>query len=237
MESRKRVATSPTLASKGKQRKIAPVTPAIVGTKASMARAKAVNAQIAGNKSGLPRKKKPEEPKSLAKSFKTTAAGLKERPAWDLRGKVADMTNMFEMNKQRLDELHKFKRELEITKDEKESQEKEALQKAAALRTELQELERNHTINIEELNANQRIEYQQLEDDSLNHSRRLTALEVEVDDVKRRLHAEVKQLDQIKEENEALRTSIETTSSEFQNLDDESRALDIDIKNLYIQEK
>ncbi|CEP19894.1 hypothetical protein [Parasitella parasitica] len=230
MESRKRVATSPTLASKPKQRKTAP--PAIVGTKASMARAKAVNAQLAENKSRLPRRKKPEEPKSLAKSFKTTAAGLKERPAWDLRGKVADMTNMFEMNKQRLDELHKFKRELEITKDEKESQEKEALQKAAALRTELQELERNHTINIEELNANQRIEYQRLEDDSLNHSRRLASIEVEVGDAKRRLNVEVKQLDQIKEENEALKTSIEITSNEFQNLDNENRTLDSDIKKL-----
>lgn len=33
--------------------------------------------------------------------------------------------------------LAKFRRELEITRDEKESQEKEALQRATALRTEL----------------------------------------------------------------------------------------------------
>lgn len=33
--------------------------------------------------------------------------------------------------------LTKFRRELEVTRDEKESQEKEALQKAASLRTEL----------------------------------------------------------------------------------------------------
>jgi hypothetical protein len=37
-----------------------------------------------------------------------------------------------------VEELRQFKRELEITKDEKESEEKEALQKAAALRTKLQ---------------------------------------------------------------------------------------------------
>jgi hypothetical protein len=36
-----------------------------------------------------------------------------------------------------VEELRKFKRELEITKEEKESQEKEAIQRAAALRTEL----------------------------------------------------------------------------------------------------
>jgi hypothetical protein len=36
-----------------------------------------------------------------------------------------------------VDDLRKFKRELEVLKDEKESQEKEALQKAANLRAEL----------------------------------------------------------------------------------------------------
>lgn len=36
-----------------------------------------------------------------------------------------------------MDTLTKYKRELEITRDEKESEEKEALLKAAALRTEL----------------------------------------------------------------------------------------------------
>lgn len=85
MESRKRVATSPTLNNKVKQRKTVSARPAIVATKASMARAKAVNAQLTGTKPGLARRKKEDEPKTLAKSFKTTAAGLKERPAWDLR--------------------------------------------------------------------------------------------------------------------------------------------------------
>jgi hypothetical protein len=37
-----------------------------------------------------------------------------------------------------VEELRKFKRELEITKDEKASEEKEVLQRAAALRTKLQ---------------------------------------------------------------------------------------------------
>ncbi|CAO0794526.1 unnamed protein product [Mucor circinelloides] len=232
MESRKRVATSPTLNNKVKQRKTVSARPAIVATKASMARAKAVNAQLTGTKPGLARRKKEDEPKTLAKSFKTTAAGLKERPAWDLRGKVTDMTNLYKMNMQRLEELHGFKRELEITKSEKESQEKETLQKAAALRTQLQEMERTHTINIEELNANQRIEYQKLEDDNLNYSRRLNTIETEVTDAKRRLAVEVKQLDQIKTDNNALRTSIDTTSAEFEKLDHENRNLESDMKKL-----
>ncbi|KAL0140066.1 hypothetical protein V8B55DRAFT_1503833 [Mucor lusitanicus] len=233
MESRKRVAASPTIGSKGKQRKTAPTRPPITATKASLARAKAVNAQLTGTKPGAARRKKPEEePKTLARSFKTTAAGLKERPAWDLRGKVTDMTNLYKMNMQRLEELHGFKRELEITKSEKESQEKETLQKAAALRTQLQEMERTHTIDIEELNANQRIEYQRLEDDNLNFSRRLTTIETEVTDAKRRLEVEVKQLDQIKQDNQALTASIGTTTAAFEKLDHENRHLESDMKKL-----
>lgn len=129
-----------------------------------------------------------------------------------------------------MEELHGFKRELEITKSEKESQEKETLQKAAALRTQLQEMERTHTIDIEELNANQRIEYQRLEDDNLNFSRRLTTIETEVTDAKRRLEVEVKQLDQIKQDNQALTASIGTTTAAFEKLDHENRHLESDMK-------
>ena len=41
--------------------------------------------------------------------------------------------------------LHKFKRELEILNDEKESQEKDALQRAAELRTEIVVNNQEHT--------------------------------------------------------------------------------------------
>lgn len=159
------------------------------------------------------------------------------------------MTNLYKMNVQRcksqdyivnisikilirfiVDELNGFKRELEITKSEKESQEKDTLQKAAALRTQLQEIERNHTINIEDLNANHRIEYQRLEDNNLNHSRRLNTIETEVSDAKRRLEVEVRQLDRMKEENEALRSSIESLSIEYDDLDNENRNLEDDMK-------
>lgn len=43
----------------------------------------------------------------------------------------------FFLKKKIVDGLAKFRRELEVTRDEKKSQEKEALQKAASLRTEL----------------------------------------------------------------------------------------------------
>lgn len=129
-----------------------------------------------------------------------------------------------------MEELNGFKRELEILNSEKESEEKETLQKAAALRTQLQEMERKHTVDIEELNANQRIEYQRLEDDNLNFSRRLSTIETDVTDAKRRLDVELKQLDQIKQDNEALKASIDTTTAALEKLDHESRHLESDME-------
>lgn len=129
-----------------------------------------------------------------------------------------------------MEELHGFKRELEITNSEKESQEKETLQKAAALRTQLQEMERTNTVDVEELNANQRIEYQRLEDDNLNFSRRLTTIETDVTDAKRKLDVERKQLDQIKQDNAALRASIDTTTAALEKLEHESRNLESDME-------
>jgi hypothetical protein len=87
-DNRKRVASATLESSKPKLKKPALSRPAVVGTKASLARAKAVNAQLTATntpKSPVSRKKKVEEPKTLARSYKTTAQGLKERPAWDLR--------------------------------------------------------------------------------------------------------------------------------------------------------
>ncbi|KAI8075461.1 uncharacterized protein B0P05DRAFT_547596 [Gilbertella persicaria] len=230
-ESKKRTA-SPTLDKKTKVRRLAP-PPSITGTKASQARAKAINAQLHNKPDGSTvKKRKTAEAPTLSSSYRMAAAGLKERPAWDLRGKVADMTQLIEMNNQKLDELRKFKQELEIAKDEKESQEKEAIQKAAQLRTELQEMERRHVSNIEDIHASQRVEYQKLEDDSLHFSRRLTTIEIEVTDARRKLENELAQLDQIRQENDILRESIERTSNQFENAESESRGLDKDIKSL-----
>ncbi|KAI8356079.1 hypothetical protein EDC96DRAFT_576814 [Choanephora cucurbitarum] len=214
---------------KKKTRKI--LKPTIAGTKASQARAKAINAQIHDRPTPLKRKRQADAP-TLSSTYKMTAAGLKERPSWDLRGKVADMTQLIELNNQKLDELRKFKRELEITKDEKESQEKEAIQKAAQLRTELQEMERAHAINRETIHASQRIEYQKLEDDQLHYTRRLTTIEIEVADAKRKLESEMTQLEHVRLENDALKASIQSISTQFETADQESRELDKAIETL-----
>ncbi|KAI7907163.1 uncharacterized protein BX663DRAFT_422009, partial [Cokeromyces recurvatus] len=207
--------------------------PVITATKASIARAKAVNAQLTGQGSVEKRKRPMKE--SLTNSYKTTAAGLKERPSWDIRGKMKDMAELYEMNAQRLEELNKHKREQEILRDEKESQEKETLQKAAALRTQIQEMERQHSINIENLHSQQRIEYQRLEDDNLNFSRRLTTIEIEVRDAKNRSDYELKRLDQIKEENQSLKDLnglFSTKKKELEHKENQVKKLDVKIEEL-----
>ncbi|KAI8993398.1 hypothetical protein BDB01DRAFT_716170 [Pilobolus umbonatus] len=178
--------------------------PSIVGTKASQARAEAIRIAQLSNKKA-PAKKRAEAPKTLTNTYDTTASGLKRRPAWDLRGKVEDMTELYKLNNQRLEELRNYKRELEVTKEEKESQEKEAIQRASTLRTELQTIERNHTAEIQDLNAKQRIEYQKLEDENLNYSRRVDTRAIEVCDAQHRLDKCLAELQQYQSENDRLR--------------------------------
>lgn len=82
-EGRKRPTTPTTNAPNAKR----PVRrPAITGTKATQARAKAIQSQLS-TKPNVIRKKKPiaEDPNTLVKSYHTTASELKQRPAWDLR--------------------------------------------------------------------------------------------------------------------------------------------------------
>ncbi|KAI9469794.1 MAG: hypothetical protein EXX96DRAFT_587471 [Benjaminiella poitrasii] len=218
----------------GAIRKATPNRPVITATKASLARAKAVNAQLTGQsaKSAVKRKRPMKESNTLVNSYKTTAAGLKERPSWDIRGKMKDMAELYEMNAQRLEELNKHKREQEILRDEKESQEKEALQRAAALRTQIHEMERQHSITIENMQAQQRIENQRLEDDKLNSSRRLTTIEIEVGDAKNKLDIEVKRLNRIKEQNASLRDSMKSIKFKYDNVNQEHKKLEEEIAEL-----
>ncbi|KAG1050253.1 hypothetical protein G6F43_007459 [Rhizopus delemar] len=225
---KKRLVSSSSDRSEAKKPK---VRPTIVGTKASQARANAIKtaqktaaAAASGTK---PQRKKSmnNEPPTLAKTYHTTASSLKQRPAWDLRGKVTDMTELYKLNLEKLEELRSFKRELDIIKEDKESQEKEAIQRAAALRTELQSLERQHISDIEELHTKQRIEHQKLEDDNLNYSRRLTTREIEVDDAKRKLETMLSELEHIKSENSRLKETLDKLSASFKEAESEKQSL------------
>ncbi|KAI9274999.1 hypothetical protein EDC94DRAFT_654419 [Helicostylum pulchrum] len=223
VESRKRIAS--TSNNTNMKRAASQLPPRIVPTKASQARDKAITASLASPKPFKRRKTTLAETDPTAKSYHTKASVLKERPSWDLRGKVQDMTNLYKLNMERLDGLAKFRRELEITRDEKDSQEKEALQKAASLRTELTTIERNHVAELSDLHANQRIEYQKLEDNKLNFARRLNTLEMEVSDARNKLMNTSRQLDQETADNAYLKTSIEKTSIAFEEAETETRLI------------
>jgi predicted nucleic acid-binding Zn-ribbon protein len=71
-------------------------------------------------------------------------------------------------------------------------------------------MERQHTIDIEDLHARLRVESQTIEDNILNYSRKLTAIEIDVSDSRRRLDKELAQLDQMRQENQALRVNVVT---------------------------
>ncbi|CAO3695572.1 unnamed protein product [Rhizopus microsporus] len=204
--------------------------PSIVATKASQARADAIRsaqqsaAAAANGTTSKVHRKKPDDNSNnnskktptLAKSYHTKASSLKQRPAWDLRGKVTDMTQLYKLN---------LEMELEIVKETKESEEKEAIQRAAALRTEIQSLERKHINDVEELHNKHRIDYQKLEDENLNFSRRLTTRDIEVSDAKRKLDLSLKELEQIKEDNKRLRESLENMSNAFKEAETERQTL------------
>lgn len=61
--------------------------PRIAATKASLAREKAITAQLLGDatKSKTNRKRKLDQSETLAHSYKSKTETLKERPSWDLR--------------------------------------------------------------------------------------------------------------------------------------------------------
>ncbi|KAI9272587.1 hypothetical protein BY458DRAFT_533324 [Sporodiniella umbellata] len=183
----------------------------ITNTKASQARANAIRSAQKTTKTAtnptkpLRKKQTADPPPTLAKSYHTASSSLKQRPAWDLRGKVSDITEMYKLSLKTLSELRGFKTELEIIKEDKESQEKAVLEQVKELRTDLQSLERQHINNIEELHAQQRIEYQRLEDNNLNYSRRLATKEIEVSDNKRRLDLAQSELEKISIENDKLK--------------------------------
>lgn len=84
--SRKRTST-PSMVAPSAKLPAKKLRPAIVGTKATQARAKAIKSQLSTSKPNTIKKRKPaaEDPNTLVKSYHTTASELKKRPAWDLR--------------------------------------------------------------------------------------------------------------------------------------------------------
>ncbi|KAI8973578.1 hypothetical protein BDF20DRAFT_660043 [Mycotypha africana] len=208
--------------------------PTIVGTRASMARAKAINAHLRSqsNSTSTARKRRREGVESSDQVLKRKTQELNQKPAWDLRGRIDDMTNLYELNMKTLAELKKFKQEFDIIKDEKETEEKRAFQQVASLKAELLEMDRQHERKIVEIKAAQRVEKQKIEDEEFNHSRRLHSMKVEAETLTEQLEREEEKVKTIQEKNHKLRQSIEKLENKVQNFTEEDKQLTEELEHL-----
>ncbi|KAG0170354.1 hypothetical protein DFQ30_002602 [Apophysomyces sp. BC1015] len=142
-----------------------------------------------------------------------------------MRGKISDMEQLMKVNREKLGKLEKFRLELETTVESKESQAKEALQREAELKLELQTSQWRHIQEMENLNAQQRIHRQELEDNSLIYKRRVTNLEIEVGEAQRQFDHIQYRLNNEKRENETLQATISQTSVSFAEIEAEMRKI------------
>ncbi|ORZ23241.1 hypothetical protein BCR42DRAFT_313467, partial [Absidia repens] len=138
------------------------------------------------------------------KSLITTKESLKKRPAWDMRGKVNDMETQLKETQDRLSGLYKFKDELEILKEDKESDRKNAIQRLVTIKAEMQNVKREHEQDLENLNAQQRIHYQELLDQQLIYKRQEPTMDIEMEDAKRKLKDAQTRSDQVMQKHQQL---------------------------------
>ncbi|KAI9303809.1 hypothetical protein BJ944DRAFT_164780 [Cunninghamella echinulata] len=134
----------------------------------------------------------------------TTKESLKKRPAWDMRGKISDLEAQLEKSNDKLKGLYQFRDELQVLKEDKESERKEAIQRAVTLKAELQQLEKDHLQEVENINSQQRIHYQELEDKQLIYKRRVTTIEIELEDANRRYKDAEKKSTNVMQEHQML---------------------------------
>ncbi|CAO3591349.1 unnamed protein product [Absidia cylindrospora] len=138
------------------------------------------------------------------KTLITTKESLKKRPAWDMRGKVNDMEAQLKETQGRLSGLYKFKDELEILKEDKESDRKNAIQRLVTIKAEMQNVKMNHEQDLENLNAQQRIHYQELLDQQLIYKRQEPTMDIEMEDAKRKLKDAQTRSDQVMQKRQQL---------------------------------
>ncbi|KAI8086768.1 uncharacterized protein BX664DRAFT_315933 [Halteromyces radiatus] len=160
----------------------------------------------------------------------TTKESIKKRPAWDMRGKISDLEAQLEKSNDKLKGLYKFKDELHVMKEDKESERKQAIQKAVALKAELQTLEREHEQEIENLNAQQRIHHQELQDKQLIYKRRVTTIEIELQDAQRKLKDAEKRSDQVMQEYQQLEAKLSQAKTETMEMETSLKRIDLKLE-------
>ncbi|KAI8340221.1 hypothetical protein BC941DRAFT_419780 [Chlamydoabsidia padenii] len=141
------------------------------------------------------------------RSLITTREALKQRPAWDMRGKISDLETQLEKNQHQLEGLHKFKNELTLLNQEKDSELKQALERVVAIKTELQMVGKTHAQEMEDQQARQRIHYQELKDQHLIYKRQEGTMEIMVEDARRKLKQAQSRMDQVTQERQQWQVS------------------------------
>ncbi|ORX61331.1 hypothetical protein DM01DRAFT_1380258 [Hesseltinella vesiculosa] len=180
-------------------------------------------------KQPLQKSNPPPQQEKKRKSM-TTIESLKKRPAWDMRGKVSDLEKVLAKSHDKLNGLYKFRDDLQVMKEDKESERKEAIQRAVTLKSELQALDKEHEQEIENMNAQQRIHHQELEDKQLIHKRRIATIEIEYEDCKRKWKEADKRTNQVMQEHQQLETKIDQLRKEMDTMDEDMDAMGLKLQ-------
>ncbi|CAO3622960.1 unnamed protein product [Cunninghamella echinulata] len=143
-----------------------------------------------------------------------------------MRGKISDLEAQLEKSNDKLKGLYHFRDELQVLKEDKESERKEAIQRAVALKAELQQLEKDHLQEVENINSQQRIHYQELEDKQLIYKRRVTTIEIELEDANRRYKDAEKKSTNVMQEHQLLENKLRQMTTQTINIEEELKRID-----------
>ncbi|KAF9285104.1 kinesin-like nuclear fusion protein [Mortierella alpina] len=168
----------------------------------------------------------------------------KKRPAWDTKGRLADMeelttalhdqlqtstismtdlTSKLESSESKITELETFRKTLEGKVAVKETENKDILQKMQFVEQDLQTIAKQHSDEIQSLRLQHTEEMDQFR-------RTQTRLKQETDELQTRLQSTKTQLQTQIQENASLRSTISTQSSTCLALEGDNRALKLKIE-------
>ncbi|CAO3567804.1 unnamed protein product [Mortierella alpina] len=168
----------------------------------------------------------------------------KKRPAWDTKGRLADMeelttalhdqlqtsttsmtdlTSKLESSESKITELEAFRKTLEGKVAIKETENKDILQKMQFVEQDLQSIAKQHSDEIQSLRSQHTEEMEQLR-------RTQASLKQETDELQTRLQSTKTQLQTQMQENTSLRSTISTQSSTCLALEGDNRALKLQIE-------
>ncbi|KAI7867601.1 hypothetical protein BDF14DRAFT_1743034 [Spinellus fusiger] len=145
-----------------------------------------------------------EQPHHTLPTIASIAADLKQRPKWDMRGKMGDMEKLVALNRDKLGELVRFQKDLQVKAEIKDSETKAALYREEELKAELQTLEKEHQLAMEEAQLKQKIYLQELVDEHRIYKRQNASYDLANSDLRRQVESKRKRRDIDAAENEHI---------------------------------